>query len=45
MALKLSSLASLDDFRELMELLCGKAPACTLDEQNIFLKHALNTKN
>ncbi|MDD3267844.1 MAG: iron-containing alcohol dehydrogenase family protein [Syntrophomonadaceae bacterium] len=45
MALKLSSLASLDDFRELMELLCGKAPACTVDEQNIFLKHALNTKN
>jgi len=44
-ALKVSSLASLAEFRDLMEILCGKTPACTLDEQNIFLKHALGTQN
>ncbi|PKM77989.1 MAG: alcohol dehydrogenase [Firmicutes bacterium HGW-Firmicutes-15] len=44
-ALKVSSLASLAEFRELMELLCGKAPACTPDERKVFLKHALNTTN
>lgn len=45
MALKLSSLESLGEFRDLMDHLCGGAPTCTLDERNIFLKHALNTQN
>ena len=44
-ALSVSSFESMVEFRELMELLCGKVPECTKAEKDIFLKHALNAKN
>lgn len=44
-AMHVSSWASLPEFRELMEILCGKATDCTAEERNVFLKHAIDAKN